>query len=393
MEDNDICYFNLIICVLYLFIFIAHIIHYLSPEEFQTTQEKDNGNGVSTTVILYNERELREDCKWSSSDLPHLVKKEGYNLWIDLTTTVTDVHSLSDLEHIKQSFCLDEDAIKAVENGSKKPHARILKDHIFTIFLDLTYQNIKELDTKAIYFFLGRGWLITIHSKEIDLVDMGKNTFLKRNRRILASSIDALFYSLLSALVEKYEQLLTAVELKVLEFEKQSQYSPTKKTLQMLDALSKQAIVLRRHFWHARNTISFLSYAEQDNDDVKYLKMVHDEVTQLIDMIESYRDTMNSTREVFAGSVSLRMSDTMRILTVFSVILLPLSFVTGIFSMSGFDLENVSYVPGGFSVIAAVLAAIAGISLLIFWKRGWIFVREGYNVIDTLDGDNNKKKR
>src|SRR3712207_8968736 len=89
---------------------------------------------------------------------------------------------------------------------------------------------------------------------------------------------------------------------------------------------------------------SFLSYAEQDNDDVKYLKMVQDDVTQLIDMIESYRDTMNSTREVFAGSISLRMSDTMRILTVFSVVLLPLSFVTGIFSMSGFDLENISYI-------------------------------------------------
>ncbi len=157
----------------------------------------------------------------------------------------------------------------------------------------------------------------------------------------MESSIDALFYSLLSALVEKYEQLLTAVELKVLEFEKQSQYRPTKKTLQMLDALSKQAIILRRHFWHARNTISFLTYAEQDKEDVKYLRMVHDDVTQLIDMIESYRDTMNSTREVFAGSISLRMSDTMRILTVFSVVLLPLSFVTGVFSMSGFDLENV----------------------------------------------------
>jgi magnesium transporter len=267
-----------------------------------------------------------------------------------------------------------------------------LKDHIFTIFLDLAYQNIRELDTKAIYFFLGRGWLITIHSNEIDLVNMGKNTFLKRNRRILESSIDALFYSLLSALVEKYEQLLTAVELKVLEFEKQSQYRPTKKTLHMLDELSKQAIILRRHFWHARNTISFLSYAEQDNEDVKYLKMVHDEVTQLIDMIESYRETMNSTREVFAGSISLRMSDTMRILTVFSVVLLPLSFVTGIFSMSGFDLENVSYIPNGFSVVAGVLAAIAGISLFIFWKRGWIFVREGYKVIDILDDDKKKKR-
>ena len=320
------------------------------------------------------------------------MKKEGYNLWIDLNIAGTDIHSLSELEHIKQFFCLDEDAIKAVKNGSKKPHARILKDHIFTIFLDLAYENISELHTTAIYFFLGRGWLITIHSNEIDLVGLGKNTFLKGNRRILESSIDALFYSLLSALVGKYEQLLTAVELKVLEFEKQSQYRPTKKTLQMLDVLSKQAIILRRHFWHARNTISFLSYAEQDNDDVKYLKMVQDDVTQLIDMIESYRDTMNSTREVFAGSISLRMSDTMRILTVFSVVLLPLSFVTGIFSMSGFDLQNVSYIPGGFSVIAGVLAAIAGISLLMFWKRGWIFVREGYNVIDILDDDKKRKK-
>jgi magnesium transporter len=158
----------------------------------------------------------------------------------------------------------------------------------------------------------------------------------------------------------------------------------------MLDALSKQAIILRRHFWNARNTISFLSYAEDDKEDVKYLKVVQDDVTQLIDMIEAYRDTMTSTREVFAGSISLRMSDTMRLLTVFSVILLPLSFVTGIFSMSGFDLENVSYVPGGFSVVAGVLASIAGISLIIFWMRGWIFVREGYNVVDLLDDDKKK---
>ncbi len=117
-----------------LFIFIADILLTLDLEEYQTTQRKDNGNGASTTVILYNERELREDTKGFSSDLLDFVKKEGYNVWIDLTTTVTDIHSLSDLERIKQSFCLDEDAIKAVESGSKKPHARILKDHLFTIF-------------------------------------------------------------------------------------------------------------------------------------------------------------------------------------------------------------------------------------------------------------------
>jgi magnesium transporter len=141
---------------------------------------------------LYNEHELKENSKWSSSDLSDYVKKEGYNLWIDVTTTAT-TPSRSDLERLQQCFYLDEEAIKAVENGSKKPQARMLKEHIFTIFLNLRYKNIRDLDSNAIYFFLGGGWLITIHGKETDLVDMGKNAFLKKNRRILESSVDALF--------------------------------------------------------------------------------------------------------------------------------------------------------------------------------------------------------
>jgi hypothetical protein len=75
---------------------------------------------------------------------------ESYNLWIDLSIAGTDFHSLYELERIKQFFCLDEDAIKTVKNGSKKPHAGILKDHIFNILLDLAYENIGELDTTAI---------------------------------------------------------------------------------------------------------------------------------------------------------------------------------------------------------------------------------------------------
>jgi Mg2+ and Co2+ transporter CorA len=71
--------------------------------------------------------------------------------------------------------------------------------------------------------------------------------------------------------------------------------------------------------------------------------------------------------------------------------LLPLSFVTGIFSMSGFNLENVSYIPGGFAVVASVLIAIAAVSLFIFWKMGWIFAREGHSVIDMLDADEKRK--
>jgi magnesium transporter len=164
--------------------------------------------------------------------------------------------------------------------------------------------------------------------------------FAERNKRILESSIDALYYSILSSIVRRYEQLLKAIELKVMEFEKESLYRPTKKTLERLDNLSKQAIILRRHFWQARSVMNFLTHMEEDKEDIEYLQIVYDDINQLIELVESYRDTINSIREIYAGSISLQLNDTMRILTIFSTILLPLTFLISIFGMQGFDLNN-----------------------------------------------------
>jgi len=182
----------------------------------------------------------------------------------------------------------------------------------------MKYKSIDNLDTEAVYFFLGRGWLITIHSSNVDLITRVRKMFAEKNKKILESPVDSLYYSILSSIVEKYEQLLTAVELKVMEFEKESLYRPTKRTLENLDILSRQAIVLRRHFWQARHIMNFLTHIEEDKEDIKYLQIVYDDINQLIDLVESYRDTINSVREIYSGSVSLQLNDTMRILTVFS---------------------------------------------------------------------------
>jgi magnesium transporter len=262
-----------------------------------------------------------------------------------------------------------------LQNKSKKPQIRVLENHTFTIFLQMRYKSIDNLDTEAVYFFLGRGWLITIHSSEVNLVKTVRKMFAEKNKRIIESPIDALYYYILSHIIEKYEQLLTAIELKVLEFEKESLYRPTRKTLENLDILSKQAIILRRHFWQARHVMNFLIHMEEDKEDIKYLQIVYDDINQIIDLVESYHDTVNSTREIFAGSVSLQLNDTMRILTIFSSILLPLTFLTSIFGMEGFDLNNIHSIPQGFMIILAAMSIIAAVLFYMFWKRQWIFVK------------------
>jgi magnesium transporter len=315
-------------------------------------------------IICYNEREVKEG-QGSKEDI-----KQGYNLWIDIENPTS-----SEIFNIEQSFNLDNKAVEMLQNKSKKSQIRVLENHTFTIFLQMRYKSIENLDTEAVYFFLGRGWLITIHSSEVNLIKTVRKMFAERNKRIIESPIDALYYYILSNMIEKYEQLLTAIELKILDFEKESLYRPTRTTLENLDTLSKQAIVLRRHFWQARHVMNFLIHMEEDKDDIKYLQIVYDDINQIIDLVESYRDTINSTREIYAGSISLQLNDTMRILTIFSSILLPLTFLTSIFGMEGFDLNNIHSIPQGFTVLLIAMAVVSIAMFYMFWKRQWIFVK------------------
>ena len=97
--------------------------------------------------------------------------------------------------------------------------------------------------------------------------------------------------------------------------------------------------------------------------------MVYDDISQLI-------IGLNSIRELYVAKVSLQVNDTMKLLTIFTVILLPLTLIAGIYGMNGLDLNNLGELPAGFLIVVISMAGI-GIGLLVFFiKKQWIFVRE-----------------
>ena len=97
---------------------------------------------------------------------------------------------------------------------------------------------------------------------------------------------------------------------------------------------------------------------------------------RLIDFVESYEGTINSIRELYVAKVSLQINDTMRVLTIFTVILLPLTLIAGIYGMNGLNLNNLAELPAGFLIVVISMVCI-GIGLLVFFiKKQWLFVRE-----------------
>ena len=316
-----------------------------------------------STVLSYNKDQVKMDG--SIEDI-----KEGYNVWVD----VIDPDE-KELEKLTKKFNLNSEAIKTCINKSKRPEIRQFDKHTFTVIVDMKNKNPETLLIEAVYFFLGKNWLVTIHSPEVNIKQIVERLFNIQNETIKNTRIDALYYNILAGLVTKYEQLLTALELSVNEYQRRSSVRPLPVIFESIDILSRQAIMLRRQFWHVRNIINFLLHTEQDKDDVKYVKMVHDDITQLIDFVESYESTINSIRELYVAKVSLQINETMRILTIFTVVLLPLALIAGIYGMNGIDLKNITEVPLGFVVVLATMTVTVITFVLFFIRKRWIVIR------------------
>jgi magnesium transporter len=258
------------------------------------------------TSIAYTENHVEYDGKLEDI-------QKGFKLWLDIVNPTK-----SEISEITKSFDLDKSAVEALEHKSKKPQVRVLDNHKFTIILDIKYKTFEDLVTESIYLFHGEKWLITVHSDKIDLLTNVKLLFEQKNKKVMAASIDALYYNILTEIISTYEQLLTSVELTISDFgQKSLQKRATKKILEQLDALTRQIILLRRHFWQARDIMNFLTHTERDKDEINYLRIAYDDTYQLIDLVESFRDTINSTRDLYIANLSMQMNDTMRTLTIF----------------------------------------------------------------------------
>ena len=333
------------------------------------------------TIVAYNENGVREESGYQN------VKSED-KIWVDLVDPSDEV-----LKNIAGHFNLDQEAVDLYKNKSKKPQIRLLDDHKFTILLDINYKDSKVINTEGVYLFCGKNWLLTIHSQSVDLIQNTRKLLEHKNKKLIKDSIDSLFYNLLSQMIAKYEQVLTDVELAITSLEEKSLTDPEKQTLTHLDKLSRQLIVIRRHFWRVRDVVNFLTHTEQDKDEVKYIQMAYDNIAQLIELVESYGDTINSVRDLYIANISLQMNDTMKTLTIFASVLLPLTLVTGIYGMNGLNLNKLGDLPSGFLFVLIPMIIITAFLFYLFNRKKWISV-SGKKVIrkSTTNNNNNKEK-
>ena len=232
-----------------------------------------------------------------------------------------------------------------------------------------------QIEAEQISLILGQNFVLSFQEgKEGDVFGPLRERLRGGKGRIRKMRTDYLAYSLIDAIVDHYFIILERLGERVEFLEEELVTEPTTKTLKEIHNLKREMIFLRKAVWPLREVISGLERGEssliQQNTQI-YFRDVYDHTIQVIDNIETFRDTVSGMLDIYLSSVSNRLNTVMKVLTIIATIFMPLTFLAGIYGM------NFKYMPElewrwGYPFVWMVMIAIGIVMLIYFRKKKWL---------------------
>ena len=185
---------------------------------------------------------------------------------------------------------------------------------------------------------------------------------------------DYLAYALIDMIVDNYFTILEKIGEDIEDLEDELVVNPTTKTLQKIHKLKGDMIILRRAVWPLREVINSLGRADPPliNESTKiYLRDVYDHTIQIIDTVETYRDMLSGMLDIYLSSISNRMNEIMKVLTIIATIFIPLTFITGVYGMN-FKYMPELYWPWAYPAVWIIMIVTAIAMLIYFRRKRWL---------------------
>ena len=295
-------------------------------------------------------------------------------LWID----VVGVGHAESVEAIGSLFGLHRLALEDVINVHQRPKVEEYPDHLFAVTRSATLED--RVDTEQLSLFVGSDWVISFQERSGDAWDPVRERLRAGRGRIRVAGAGYLFYALMDAVVDGYYPLLEEFGSRLELLEEAVIDDPQEELVGVIHAARRDALALRQSMWPMREAMGQL-YREEfsviDDETRVYLRDAYDHTIQVIDLLENYREMASALLEVYLSSVSHRMNEVMKVLTIIATIFIPLTFIAGIYGMN-FDPEasplNMPEL-GWYYGYPAVWAVMIVVTLALVWyfkRRSWL---------------------
>ncbi len=325
---------------------------------------------VSITVMTYDDQDFSENSI-TFSQLPEQLAGKRKVFWID----VVGLHEVEMLEQLGTLFGIHRLTLEDILSVQQRPKMEVIGDYLFASLKMIQCPNPESpIDEEQLSFVLKDGVLITFQEKKGDVFNFVRTRISEFQGNVRKRGADYLLYALLDSVVDNYFQVMENVGEKIEALESRAMDEPGTDTLNELYALKREVTDLRRSVYPLREVIGgFDKYAENmiSAETKPFIRDLYENTIQVIETMEVFRDMSSGVLDLYMNSLSNRMNNVMKVLTIISTIFIPLSFVAGVYGMNFENMPELETKNGYFVVLGAM--ATAGISmLLVFKKKNWI---------------------
>jgi len=323
---------------------------------------------VAITQVLYDaagyaEREV------STIDAAFPAPGDERLLWIH----VDGVHDVDILNRVGQRFCLHPLLLEDIANTVQRPKLENYGDHLF---MDLNVFQLREntdaIHSEQISLVLGACWLLSFSEGPQPWAKTLRERLKADKAHCRRGGPDYLAYSIVDAVVDGYYHVLERIGDRIEDLEEELMAAPTTETLHAVYTLKREVITLRKSVWPLRELIGGL---QRERDLVRestgiYLRDLYDHAVQVLDTVETYRDILAGMLDIYLSSVSNKMNEVMKVLTVIATIFIPLTFVAGIYGMNFESIPELKW-RYGYLFFWGIIVAVGAGMLTYFRRKKW----------------------
>lgn len=326
------------------------------------------------SIFQYNSETLNERKNVALADI-RPSDEDGGVTWIN-------VDGLGDAEVVRrlgELFDLHRLALEDVLNTCQRPKVDSYERHLFIVAYVPARDRTSTMEQLSI--FLGRNFVVTFQEGHPgDPFDPVRDR-IRKHPAFRSHGADYLAYALLDAAVDGYFPILEALGDRLDELDEEIIHRPMRETVRKIHDEKRSLIVLRRNLWPMREALNSLirDHNPLVSDETRlHLRDCYDHVVRVLDFVETYREICADLMDLYLSSLSQRLNQVMKVLTIISTIFIPLTFITSIYGMN-FDTQASEWnmpelrSPWGYPVVLLIMILSGLLMLYSFWRAGWIF--------------------
>jgi magnesium transporter len=304
-----------------------------------------------------------EDCL-SYRDLPSTT-------WIH----VRGLHRPDFIETLGKCYGIHHLFLEDILNTAQRPKMEDLEDGLFVVMKAFTLSG-EDGATAAeqISFILGRNYVISLQEGTVDIFEPVSSRLRSARGRIRGLGPDYLLYALMDTVVDHYFSVLEALgeRIEVLEVELLTDHA--NETLPRVHRLRRELLLLKKMAWPLREVINAMLRSETgliQQTTQFYIRDLYDHIIQVVDTLENYREMASGLLEVYLSSVSNRMNEVMKVLTIIATIFIPITFIAGIYGMNFESMPELKW-KWGYEMVWGVMIVMILAMLGYFRKKKWL---------------------